>query len=101
MAKVRWTLQAVDDLEAICLFIARDAPQLASIFAQRALRSTDRLEQFPLSGRMVPELNQERFREIILGSYRLIYRVRGDLVEIITVHHGARLLDTARFEDDA
>jgi plasmid stabilization system protein ParE len=64
MAKVRWTLQAVDDLEAICLFIARDAPQLASVFARRALLSTDRIEQFPLSGRVVPELKNQNLREI-------------------------------------
>ncbi len=43
MTQVRWTPQAADDLEAICLFIARDAPQLAAVFADRVVRVTDRL----------------------------------------------------------
>jgi plasmid stabilization system protein ParE len=72
MAQVRWTLQALDDLEAICLFIARDAAQIAAIFADRAFRATDRLTQHPRLGRIVPELEIETIREIILGNYRII-----------------------------
>ena len=98
MAKVKWTPQALDDLEAICLFIARDAPTVAAVFAQNAFRITDRLTDFPRSGRAVPELNDENFREIILGNYRLIYRIRQDEVQILTVHHGARLIDRGQFQ---
>ncbi len=92
MVKVSWTDQALDDLEAICLFIARDAPRYAEIFADRAFVATERLGQFPLSGRIVPEIGREDIREIILGNYRVIYRVLPDEVEVLTVHHGARLL---------
>ncbi|HZS38334.1 MAG TPA: type II toxin-antitoxin system RelE/ParE family toxin [Polyangia bacterium] len=69
MASVSWTVQALDDLDAICLYIARDAP-----------------------GRVVPEINQEHIREVFVHSYRIIYRVMNDAVEILTVHHGARSL---------
>ena len=93
MAEVKWTLQALDDLEAICLFIGRDAPQVASVFAHRAFRATDRLADFPHVGKIVPELEHENIREIILGNYRIIYRIREDQVHVVTVHHGARLLD--------
>lgn len=98
MAQVKWTSQALDDLEAICLFIARDAPQVAGMFADRAFRATDRLANYPHSGRVVPELGIENIREIILGAYRLIYRIRQDEVHLLTLHHGARLLDTAKIE---
>ena len=101
MAQVRWTPQAADDLEAICLFIARDAPQVAALFAHRAIRATDRLENFPRLGRVVPELQLDRIREIILGNYRIIYRIRQDDVQVLTVHHGARILDTGRIEGSA
>ena len=101
MAQVRWTPQAVDDLEAICLFIARDAPQMAAMFADRVLRATDRLASYPHMGRVVPELGIEAIREIILGSYRVIYRIRQDEVQVVTVHHGARLLDTTKIEGGA
>ena len=96
MAQVRWTPQAVDDLDAVCLFIARDSPQLAAAFADRVLRATDLLASFPRSGRIVPELGIGNIREILVGSYRVIYRIRHDDVHLLTVHHGARLLDTTK-----
>jgi addiction module RelE/StbE family toxin len=101
MAQVEWTPQALDDLDAICLFIARDAPQVAAVFADRAFRATDRLANYPRSGRIVPELAVENIREIILGNYRLIYRIRQDQVQVVTVHHGARRLDLGKVEGAA
>jgi plasmid stabilization system protein ParE len=73
MAQVTWTPQALDDLDAICLFIARDAPQVAAVFADRVSRATD----------------------------RLIYRIRQDQVQVVTVHHGARPLDVGKIEGAA
>jgi plasmid stabilization system protein ParE len=96
MAEVRWTPQTADDLEAVCLFIARDSPQLAATFADRVLRAADLLATFPRSGRIVPELRLGNIREIIVGSYRVIYRIRQDDVHLLTLHHGARLLDTTK-----
>lgn len=96
MAEVRWTPQASDDLEAITNFITSDSPQYASLFAIDVLTCVERLVTFPRSGRMVPELNDPAVREIILGNYRIVYRVRQDIVELLTVYHGARLLDPSR-----
>lgn len=48
MVKISWTEQALEDLEAICIFIARDAPRYAELFAQRAFAVTDYLVDFPL-----------------------------------------------------
>lgn len=101
MAQVRWTSQALDDLEAICLFIARDAPNVATIFADRAFRAADRLTNHPRLGRIVPELQTETIREVILGDYRLIYRVQHEEVQVVTVHHGARLLDIGSIDADS
>ncbi len=92
MAQVSWTDQALDDLDSICLFIARDAPRYSELFAARVFRATDRLVDFPRSGRIVPEVGREDIRELIVQGYRIIYRVLADAVEILTVHHGARLL---------
>lgn len=52
-----------------------------------------RLESFPESGRIVPEIKQQNILEIILGNYRIIYRLKDDCAEILTVYHSARLLD--------
>lgn len=100
MGSVSWTPQALDDLASICLFIGRDSPQIAGVFADRALHAVDRLADHPRSGRVVPELGIETVREIIMGNYRLIYRIREQRVEVLTVHHGARLLRADRIESD-
>lgn len=47
---------------------------------------------FPLSGRVVPEINKQEIREVILGNYRIVYRFMVNEVEVLTVHHGAQLL---------
>ena len=60
------------------------------------LAVVERLTVFSYSGRIVPEVNNPAIREIILGSYRIVYRVKDEVVEILTVCHGARLLDPSR-----
>ncbi|MCP5111722.1 MAG: type II toxin-antitoxin system RelE/ParE family toxin, partial [bacterium] len=67
-------------------------------FADRVLRATDRLVDLPRLGRSVPEFGIEDIREVIVGSYRVIYRIRDDEVHLLTVHHGARLLDAGSIE---
>ena len=91
MAVVSWTIQALDDLNAICEFIARDAPRYAQLFAMQAFEAVDRLETFPLSGRVVPEINKQEIREVIFGNYRIVYHHTDDKVDIITVHHSAQI----------
>jgi len=93
MVEVRWTSQAADDLEAIVEFISADSPHYARLLAMDILEAVERLADFPQSGRIVPEIRAPEIREILLGNYRIIYRVRTEAVEILTVYHGARLLD--------
>ena len=90
MAQVTWTEQAIDDLYTVFLFIARDTPGYAELMIERVFTATERLDEFPRSGRVVPEFGQDDIREAIVQNYRIIYRVLPDAVEILTVHHGAR-----------
>lgn len=92
MVQVRWTRRALDDLDAIFAYIALDSPAIADAFARRIVASTRRLADFPLLGRMVPEANRADLREVLVRGYRVIYRVKPDLVEVLTVQHGARQL---------
>ena len=96
MAEVRWTSQAASDLEAIADFIAQDSPQYASLFVIDVFAAVERLGAFPESGRIVPEKEDPAVREIIFGNYRIVYRLREDVVELLTIHHGAKLLDPTR-----
>jgi len=55
--------------------------------------SVDILEQNPLAGRVVPEFNNRTIRELIRGNYRIVYKLISEIdIDIITVHHSARLL---------
>jgi toxin ParE1/3/4 len=90
MARINWTNQALSDLEAIGDFIARDAPSFAQVFVERSFQAVERLEKFPYSGRIVPEISQENFREIIFGSYRIVYLLNKDEVNILTIFHSSR-----------
>jgi addiction module RelE/StbE family toxin len=93
MAQVRWTPQAADDLESIADFISQDSGQYARLFVINILSAVERLAGFPLLGRMVPGVRDTNVRELILGNYRIVYRVGRDLVVILTIFHGARILD--------
>ena len=93
MARIVWTRQSREDIEAIRAFIARDAPKTADAFLAQLIAAVDRLEQFPFLGGVVPELTGGDVRERIHGNYRIIYRASEELVEILMVYHGARLLD--------
>ena len=57
---------------------------------QEIREKVERLIQFPLSGPDVPELPDTGFREVIVGNYRVIYRLVGNTIEILTVVHDRR-----------
>ena len=90
--RIVWSIQSRDDLREIRKFIARDAPNTAASFVRRLKMSVDRLRRFPESGQIVPEIGNPKIREVIYGSYRIIYELSPNRVEILTVFHGARLL---------
>lgn len=95
--RLYWTLQAKQDLLDIREHISRDAPLTARAFVRRLRDSLARLKTFPHSGQVVPELGNPSVREVLRGSYRVIYRVGPDRVDVLTVFHSARLLDDSEF----
>jgi len=90
MAEVIWAPSALDDIDSIAEYIAADSAAMASLFINRLIEATDRLEEFPLSGRIIPEINNPDCREVIYGAYRIMYRIEGNAVWITGVVHGAR-----------
>jgi plasmid stabilization system protein ParE len=92
MTRVLWTRQAVEDVEAIKAYVARDSERYAVLLAERIVAAVNRLEVFPQSGRIVPEVGDDSVREVIYGNYRLVYRIQVESVGMVTIHHTARLL---------
>ena len=91
MTRVVWTPQAIVDVEEIRNYISRDSRHYAAVVVEQIMRAVERLEQFPRSGRSVPERPDSTLRELLCGNYRIVYRVTDDLIEVVTVFHGARM----------
>lgn len=90
MGKIIWAPSALNDIESIAEYIERDSIDQAALFVSRIIEMTDRIEKFPESGRIVPEIKIKNCREIIYGAYRLMYRINKDEIWITGIVHGAR-----------
>ena len=87
--KILWTELANFQLKEIHKFISRDSTYYVNIFAVNVKKSVLRLNQFPYSGRIVPEIENENIREIFYMSYRIMYEIRENFVYIMQIIHGA------------
>ena len=92
MSRIHWTPQASGDLDDIHEYVKRDSPAAATALVVRLLTAIDQLESFPQSGRTVPEFNNPLIRELIRGSYRIVYRLWQRDVQLLRIHHAARPL---------
>lgn len=88
--RVDWSDFARDDLDDLVCYISRDSAFYARRFGQKVVLATQRLTQFPESGRMIPEAEDKAFREIIVQGYRVMYRLETNRVLILAVMHGSR-----------
>lgn len=90
--KVFWTDKAIDRLSEIARYISRDSPSAAEKWVDKMVGRIETLSEFPKSGRKVPELDRKEYRELIIGNYRAIYRVRGEALFVLTVRHFKQVL---------
>ena len=96
--KLIWTEVAVSTIEDIRDHVTIEAgEQAARRLVERILASVERLSQFPRSGRTIPDFSDPTSREILTGSYRVIYHLDSvDSPSEITIYgvlHGSRLLE--------
>ena len=92
MVKVIWTTIARSDLKSIYEYISEDSSFYAKRFIDKLVDKVEILETYPNMGRVVPEFENQKIRELIEGNYRIVYRTSSDRVEIIRVHHSSRNL---------
>lgn len=85
-----WSPESLRDLESIRTYIAEGSPLYADLVVRRIVAAVERLRNFPQSGRIVPERDAPDIREVIVEPYRVVYRLRGGLVEIATVFRSSR-----------
>jgi len=99
--KIVWSPLAINRASDTAAYIAQDRPEAALAWLDGLFASTDRLERFPNSGRIVPEIGRPEYREIVYRkAYRVIYRVEGATVAILTVRNFAEELDLTEIRSD-
>jgi toxin ParE1/3/4 len=99
--KVHWTDTAEKHLDAIYSYIAQDSPEYAKRMVDRLTRRSQQIAKFPFSGRRVPEYDADQIREVIEGSFRIIYYIKSDQIDVLAVIHGAMdLLGPSEKEDE-
>ncbi|MFK4751844.1 type II toxin-antitoxin system RelE/ParE family toxin [Oceanobacter antarcticus] len=83
--KIVWSPQAAEQVRDIASYIAFDKPAAAVEWVESVFNAVKPLENFPESGRMVPEIRQRNIRELILGNFRIIYHLHRQKIRIISV----------------
>lgn len=89
--KILFTPSARTQFLSALAYIRRDKPDAALRFRRRAETVLKRLVKFPESGRAIPEFPDLPQREVVIAPYRFFYRVKGQVVWIVGVWHGAQI----------
>lgn len=96
--RIIWSPRAVARVREEVQYIAKDRPGAAERWARSVFQAALPLADHPHQGRVVPELGRSEVRELIHGGYRIVYRIEGEAVLILTVRHGRRLLDVSEID---
>ncbi len=95
--KVIWSPLALEKVGDIADYIALDKESAAKKWINDIFDKAENIGDFPEIGRLVPELNNPNYREIIFGNYRIIYTVKTE-VKILTVRNCRQLLGSGDSE---
>lgn len=87
---VKWSHHARSQLQHIHDYIAQDSPIYAKRVVGDMVRKSVALDQLPRIGRVVPELNEETVREIPAHSYRILYEIKPEHIDVLAVIHKRR-----------
>jgi toxin ParE1/3/4 len=86
-----WTLRAQKDLIEIGEYIAKDKSASARKWVEKLRDHARVAKEMPMAGRMVPEIGRDDIREVFVKSYRIVYLIKTNSIEILTVFEGHRL----------
>lgn len=89
-----WSEEALSDIESIAEYINRDSLYHAQQVVERIVELGESLPVQPRLGRVVSELDRPTVRERFVYSYRLIYEIKDDVIHVLAVIHGKRLLES-------
>ena len=90
--KLFWTKEALLRLKEIEEYISKDNHVAAIEFVDKLISLAETLKDNPEKGRIVPELSLENIRELLHKNYRIVYLVKKNSVDILTVFEWHQLL---------
>jgi addiction module RelE/StbE family toxin len=90
--RIKWTNEALIRLFEIEDFISQDSLERAEKFVDQIIEHAETLSDKPLRGRTVPEISNPDLRDLIFKKYRIVCRIKGNSLYILTVFEGHRLL---------
>jgi toxin ParE1/3/4 len=90
--KIIWSPIAIDRASEIAAYIAQDKPSAAENWINTVFSKVEHLKSSPEIGRIVSKINNNYFRELIYGNYRIIYRIEKKQISILTIRHGKQIL---------
>ncbi len=90
--KIIWSPLAIDRASEIADYIAQDTPPAAEKWITTVFSKVERLKSSPEIGKIVPEIRNRQFRELIYGNYRIVYRLEKKRIFILTIRHDKQIL---------
>jgi addiction module RelE/StbE family toxin len=94
MVEIILAESAWHDLDLITDYIAQDSPRYAQEFGNKVFDRVEQLKQFPKSGRVVPEFQNDELRELVINKYRIVYRIyTPEQIIILRIIHGSKLIN--------
>ena len=88
--KIRFLNSALQDIQEIKDYIAKDNPAAARRLIQSFKKKTNQLIQHPFSGRVIPETADSNLRELIVSNYRIMYQVSEPFITVFAVYESHR-----------
>ncbi len=90
--KLIWSPLALERASEIVDYISLDNPSAANRWLNHVFDKVEQLISSPELGRIVPEISDNKFREIIFGNYRIIYHIEPTTISLLTIRHGKQIL---------
>ncbi len=99
--RIVWSPLALERIGEIAAYIAEDNPAAARKWVDDVFARAENLLVFPEGGRHLPEIRRPDLRELVMGNYRLIYRIKAQETAILTVRHFKQKLPVEEINEPA
>lgn len=91
--KISISDSAFSDLEGIKEYYTEEqAPHIGEEFVVKIIEHIETLAGNPEIGRIVPEFNSPKIRELIHSPFRIVYVKENNSIHVVRVWHSERLM---------